>query len=157
MIRWQLCPWLGSLLWGLSIQAADPPVKLSLSQEVRAELALTVDDLRREVQALRSAPSTAQSLVDVEIGIEAVDRSLRFDELDKKDSAEQARAVLSFARQRIARIQSSDLPWAQSPGRTVLGYRSKIDDTVQPYAITIPAGYSPRGATNRYPLYIELH
>ena len=146
------------LLCGLSLQAADPPPKIPLSDEVRAELTKAVADLRNEVTALAVNEAHRLPLVDIEIAIEAVDRSMRFDELDKKDSPAYAREVLALARERIDRLKAGgDIDWDQSPQRTVLGYRSKIDDTVQPYAISLPDHYLHSRGLKSYPLYVELH
>ena len=158
MLRWFTLSLATVLICGHSLQAADPPPKVPLSDEVRAELTKSVAELRAEVTALAVNEAHRLPLVDIEIAIEAVDRSMRFDELDKKDSPAYAREVLSLARERIDRLKAGgDIDWDKSPERTVLGYRSKIDDTVQPYAISLPDNYFRSRALKSYPLYVELH
>lgn len=157
-MRWLSLFMVTVLLCGLSLQAADPPPKVPLSEEVRAELPQAVADLRAEVTALAATEANRLPLVDIEIAIEAVDRSMRFDELNKKDSPAYAREVLALARERIDRLKAGgDIDWDKSPQRTVLGYRSKIDDTVQPYAISLPDHYLRSRGLKWYPLYVELH
>lgn len=139
MLRWFSLSLVMVLLCGLSLQAADPPPKIPLSDEVRAELTQAVVGLRAEVAALAVNEVHRQRLVDIEVAVEAVGRSMRFDELNKKDSPAYAREVLALARERIDRLKAGgDIDWDKSPERTVLGYRSKIDDTVQPYALSLP-------------------
>ena len=157
-MRWLSLSLVTVLFCGVSLQAADPPPKVPLSDEVREELTQAVVGLRAEVAALATNEDYRQRLVDIEIAIDAVDRSMRFDELDKKDSPAYAREVLALARERINRLKAGgDIDWDQSPQRTVLGYRSKIDDTVQPYAISLPDHYLRSRGLKWYPLYVELH
>jgi len=69
------------------------------------------------------------------------------------------------ARERLALVRlGDDLALAES-GRDVYAERrgyfrraflSKVDGTLQPYAVRIPAGYDPRAA-KRYPLIVYLH
>ncbi len=156
MIRSLLIACVGSLLGSLSVFAADPPAPVPLTAEVRAELVKEIADLRAGVKSLQSEKPDVRQLVDVETGIEAVDRSLRFEELTKKNSPAQARAILAVSKQRIEVLRSGPATWGKTPGRTVLGYRSRVDGTAQPYALTLPIGYQEQGS-HRLPLYIELH
>lgn len=43
---------------------------------------------------------------------------------------------------------------AQTPGASVVTYRSDIDDTDQPYSLYVPRGYN---ASRQYPLVVALH
>ncbi len=156
MIRSLLIAGVSSLLGSLSVFAADPPASVPLTAEVRAELVQEIVGLRAALKALQSEKPDVRQLVDAEIGIEAVDRSMRFEELTKKNSPAQARAILAVSKQRIEVLRSGPATWGQTPGRTVLGYRSRVDDTAQPYALALPIGYQEKGI-NRLPLYIELH
>lgn len=156
MIRSLFLACLGLLLWSSATLAADPPAAVPLTAEVRAELAKEIADLRAAVKSLQSGKPDVRQLVDAEIGIEAVDRSLRFDELVKKNSPAQARAILAVSKQRIEALKTGLPTWGQTPGRTVLGYRSSVDGTAQPYALTLPHGFQVKGS-DRLPLYIELH
>jgi hypothetical protein len=56
-MRWLSLCMVMVLLCGLSLQAADPPSKVPLSDEVRAELTKAIVDLRGEVTALQGAPA----------------------------------------------------------------------------------------------------
>ena len=156
MIRSLLIACLGSLLWSLTTLAADPPAPVSLPAEVRAEFTQEIASLRAAVKSLQSKSPEVRQLADAEIGIEAVDRSLRFEELTKKSSSAQARAILAVSKQRVEALQTGKPTWGHAPGRTLLGYRSRVDGTVQPYALTLPEGFQEKGS-NRLPLYIELH
>ena len=45
-------------------------------------------------------------------------------------------------------------PWAEAAGGVVRGYRSKVDGSVQPYAVIVPAGQGP---DDRLRLDVVLH
>ena len=156
MIRWLFTDLLGTWLSLSLVLAADPPAPVPLNAAARAELVQEITDLRAMAKRLDSGGTEALHLVDAEFGIDAVDRSLRFDELTKKNSASQALAILARAKRRIEALEAGGPNWGQTSGRTVLGYRSRVDDTVQPYALTLPEGYQEAG-TSRLPLFIELH
>jgi dienelactone hydrolase len=156
MTRSLLIACVGSVLRTLTVFAADPPAPVPLTAEVREELVQEIADLRGAIKGLQTENPDVRQLVDAEIGIEAVDRSLRFEELTKKNSAAQARAILAVSKMRIEALKTGQPTWGQTPGRTLLGYRSRVDGTAQPYALTLPEGYTEKGS-NRLPLYIELH
>ena len=51
-------------------------------------------------------------------------------------------------------MSKGELPWTKARGLVVRGFRSRIDDSVQPYGLEIPAGLE----LNRpVPLYVWLH
>jgi predicted esterase len=71
----------------------------------------------------------------------------------------------SAANERLALARLEDDLAGAEAGRDVLAartgyfrraFRSKIDGTLQPYAVRVPAGYDP-GAGRRYPLIVYLH
>src|SRR5690606_38902599 len=55
------------------------------------------------------------------------------------------KALLKQGLERATQLQSGQAPWTQKTGVVVRGYRSRIDDTVQPYGLVIPESYDPKG------------
>jgi hypothetical protein len=55
-----------------------------------------------------------------------------------------------------ATLKAGQRDWFPRAGTTVLGYYSKIDGSVQPYALTLPEGVNPHDG-NRWPLHLVLH
>ena len=133
------------LLAGMSQLSAEEITRDSLGQRLQA-----VD---KQLQAL--ADDTPQR-VDVEICVKAVDWILRHDEFYKPDFLKQSSIVLDIAEQRIASLQASKPDWGNKTGRSVVAYRSRVDDSVQPYAVTLPEGFNPK-ANKRWPMYVVLH
>lgn len=76
-----------------------------------------------------------------------------------------ARPYETTARERIALLRvEADLAQAEA-GRDLFAsrtgfmrraFRSKVDETLQPYAVRVPAGFDPKGS-KRYPLIVYLH
>jgi hypothetical protein len=44
-------------------------------------------------------------------------------------------------------LERGERPWATQPGRSLRGYVSRIDGSVQPYEVTLPAGYDAQAKT----------
>lgn len=47
--------------------------------------------------------------------------------------------------------------WTQTPGKTIRGFVSRVDGSVQPYAVTLPDGIATATSRTRLPLYVVLH
>lgn len=156
MNRWVFVA-IGCLLpMGGQAFSADPLPVQAVSEAVRAEIATETQSLRAAIERLPTAKPDVRGLPDVWFGVEALERALRFDELNQKNSEKQARGVIALVKKRVEVLKTGPADWGQTPGRTVLGFHSAVDGTHQPYALTLPANYEPRGA-KRYPLYVELH
>lgn len=156
MIRWVFAGlWCVAVVTSSVATAADPP-QTSLPDVVLSEIAQETESLRTALETLRTRQPAVRGLADVEFGVEALERALRLNELNQKNSEKQARGLLALVKKRIDALTAGSPSWGQSPGRTVLGYRSAVDGSHQPYALTLPANYEPQGSS-RSPLYIELH
>ncbi|MCA9064258.1 MAG: prolyl oligopeptidase family serine peptidase [Planctomycetaceae bacterium] len=98
-----------------------------------------------------------QLLADVAVFQKAADWMLRHDEFLKPDYAKQLARVLELGEQRLQQAAEQGAGvWTNRPGRSVLGYVSTVDRSVQPYAITLPVDFDSR-RTDRYPLHLVLH
>ncbi|MCA9047630.1 MAG: prolyl oligopeptidase family serine peptidase, partial [Planctomycetaceae bacterium] len=130
-------------------------------KEVLSELRSGLADLQAKVSRLgeRQEYQTRDGrllLADVAVFAKAVEWQLRHQEFPKKDYAKQAADVLQAGRQRAAELNDRTASWELAAGMTVRGYFSRIDGSVQPYALTLPKGINPRSPT-RSPLYVRLH
>jgi hypothetical protein len=107
------------------------------------------DDLQRDIQALREQQDLPhRALVpDVEIFARAVDQALRFDEFFAPADIGRARELLAEGRRRAAALAGGEAPWLRQTGLVVRGFRSRLDDTVQPYGLDIPQSYDFDGAS----------
>ncbi len=156
---------IGDSLWcwvALSRQshAQAPPaeVKASLEAELKElQTLLSLETKRREAIALETKRAVdAQSLADAAVFAKAVEWILRHEEFYQPSYVNQTKKVLELGKERVQNLSTNEVPWQNRVGSTVLGYVSKVDGSVQPYALTLPEGVDPKSGT-RWPLYVVLH
>src|SRR5439155_6523014 len=127
-----------------------PPPGIKIPDSDRAELAAGVAELGKEIESTRSElkgkPALLALLPDVEIYHKAVDWALRFDEFYKSNEVQVARGLLPQAMERVKALRGGWAPWTNATGLVVRGYLSKIDASVQPYGLVVPASYQEPAA-----------
>ncbi|HEX3880723.1 MAG TPA: hypothetical protein VHW24_27265 [Bryobacteraceae bacterium] len=129
-----------------------PPAGIEISPQDRAELQIGLDNLRAQTAKLAKNPL----LPDVLIYQEAVRYALEYGEFFKADEVAKARLLLQHGEQRAADLAAGRAPWTTATGLVVRGYISKIDKSVQPYGLVVPASYSPT-APHRWRLDAWFH
>lgn len=161
MLRLLLCS--SALLLGTSApllaQAKKPAPPPEVTQAEKDDLAERAAKLRAAVTELSATAKgpLARQIVDVEIFAKAVEWAVRHNEYPVANSVKTIQQAADLGEKRIATFRSGGAAQlATGPGRTVLGYRSKIDDSVQPYAVTLPRDFDPK-LPKRWPLYVVLH
>jgi dienelactone hydrolase len=128
-----------------------PPEKATLKTiETRSEqLAAAVDRLRRKGVG-------DPALSDIEVFLQAARRTVRHGEWYHKNSADWCLAALDEGLLRASQQARGEAPWWQVAGGPVVrGYRSRVDGSVQPYAVTLPHDYARPG--KRYRIDVVLH
>ncbi len=134
----------------------------------RAELTAGVAALGKEIELLRGksniTPEHASLLPDVIIFHKAVDWALRYDEFFNPKQVDIARKFLAMGQARAKELQDAKPSWEaisggdgkptadgkdKLPAMLVRGYRSKIDGSIQPYGLVLPADYKPGDKTPR--------
>jgi hypothetical protein len=81
-------------------------------------------------------------LVGAEVYHRAAESIVQLKEFFHKDSAAWTLDALDRGTLRARFLAGGDAPWLHTVGQTSpLGYRSRIDGTVQPFAVTYPANY----------------
>src|SRR5262249_51459870 len=105
--------------------------------------------------ALKGKPALLDLLPDVQVYHKAVDWALRYNEffgtketptakeLTSKKEVAIARALLKQGMERAAQLKEGKPAWPTQTGLVVRGYVSKIDGSVQPYGLVVPASYRP--------------
>jgi predicted esterase len=139
-------------------QTAYPSAKkLKISEKDRQEITTKLAELRTAVAGLkRNAKLDRQLLADVEIYAKAAEWILRHGEFYRRNYARNTVKALNTGLKRAAELKAGKSPWVVQTGTTIRGYYSKVDGSVQPYALTLPAGINPKSAT-RHPLHVKLH
>lgn len=124
-----------------------PPSGIKVTETDRAELTDGAARLAKEIEALRgelkSKPALLELLPDVEVYHKAVDWALRYDEFFKTNETQTARTLLKNGLDRIQSLRDGSTPWTTATGLVVRGYVSRIDGSVQPYGLVVPASYQP--------------
>ena len=111
----------------------------------RAALQGGVDSLAKEIESLRDAlkdkPALLDLLPDVEIYYNAVRYALGNNEFYNANELTAARDQLAKGEERARLLREGKSPWTTATGLVVRGYHSKIDGSVQPYGLVVPATY----------------
>lgn len=125
------------------------------------ELRSGLKTLQQKVDELRSNPDFDNRdgrlhIVDVAVFAKSVEWMLRHSEFPKKDYAKQAATALELGMQRAAELMAGKPSWPLRTGVSIRGYVSHVDDSVQPYAVSLPAGINPKSG-DRWALHVKLH
>lgn len=111
------------------------------------------EELARLEQRLAAMPPHGLA-PDVEVYLKAVSLALKFNEFYKPQDVAKATGALRRAAERLDQLEAGKTPWTTERGLVVRGYRSAIDDSVQPYGLVIPDEID---VSQPVPLYVWLH
>ena len=93
-------------------------------------------------------------LADVAVFHKAADWIVRHDEFFEEGSARWTIEAIDRGLDRVEAIRDGQRPWETSSGGVVRGYRSKVDGSIQPYAVERPEGLD---RSERVRLDVVLH
>ena len=117
-----------------------PPAGPNADEKAAIEKKLT--ELASRIDALRSKKADAALLADVDIYRKAVIYILRFpEEFAKPEYVAHTMSVLDSGLTRAKELEAGAPSWTKRKGRIVRAYVSRVDGSVQPYGLTIPASY----------------
>jgi dienelactone hydrolase len=131
-----------------------PPPGVPIPAADRTELEAGVKQLGAEIEALKA--KHADLLPDVQIYHKAVDWALRFDEFHNVKEVGPAKDLLKIGLERAKQLADGKPAWTAATGLLARGYVSKIDNSVQPYGLVIPASFKG-GVDHKYRLDFWLH
>ena len=125
-----------------------PPAGVAVPADARQELTEAAARLGTELETARTSLGEKDAVKralfpDVAVIHKAIDWALRYDEIFKTNEVATARTLLQTANERLAAWRDGKSPWVETTGPVALGYRSRIDDSLQPYGLVIPASYRP--------------
>jgi dienelactone hydrolase len=137
-------------------QYAPPPAE-KVDRAVLKTIEDRTDRLERQLDGLRKKGVKDPFLADIEIFHKAAKYIVSHNEFYNKDSAAWTLAMLDRGLLRASQQSRGEAPWMFMPGFTsVRAYRSQIDGSVQPYAVTLPADYG-KAPTKKWRLDVVLH
>ncbi|MCI0747424.1 MAG: prolyl oligopeptidase family serine peptidase [Verrucomicrobia subdivision 3 bacterium] len=133
-----------------------PPYGIPVPPEEREFLQTGIDNLAREINNLRARPALSNALPDVQIFHKAVHWALAYNEFYKSNEVTAARKLLEQGLDRAKALANDRAPWANATGLVVRAYRSRIDQSIQPYGLVVPPNFLTNTA-GPYRLDVWLH
>ena len=126
----------------LPAQDFRPPPSKGPDEATRKEIAEKTADLAKAIQGHRRKGLVEPLLVNLEVYHRAAVAIVKHNEFFHKDSARWTLEALERGLKRAELAADGDFAWLKPSGHTVVrGYRSRIDGSVQPFAVTYPRDY----------------
>jgi len=132
------------------IERRLPPAGIEIPSEVKAGLQRRLSDFKQQADPLIGH----ELFADVEIFSKALRYALDLGEFYSEKDFAVAEKTIDQAFERLDQLKAGDSPWTVQRGLLVRGYRSSIDDSVQPYGLHIPEKLD---LGQEVPLLIWLH
>jgi hypothetical protein len=123
------------------------------------------EELRKAIAVLKEKKVADEVLVDVEVCLKAAEWIVRHNEWFTADGGKQTLTALGLGLDRAKLAADGKAPWKEVNGKWVVrGYRSKVDGSIQPYAMILPDGYGKPAPNDfsdergkRYRMDVVLH
>jgi predicted esterase len=145
------------LLGPVAAAQYDPPDLKEPDAETLKAIKEKTHQLRTAVEALRKGIKDDFKLTGVEVYLKAAEWIVRHKEWYTADSGKQTLAVLDRGLQRAEQAKAGKFAWHDPVNQTtVRGYRSRVDRSVQPYAVSFPADYG-KDPKKKWRTDVELH
>ena len=121
----------------LFAQAPPPAPVINITPDQRHQIEQKADELEAALRPLRGK-TPDDLLVDAEVYLKAARWILRYDEFYSKTYVTQTLAVLDTGLERAHQLADGQPSWQKRTGSFVRAYRSKVDGSIQPYAVIVP-------------------
>jgi hypothetical protein len=121
-----------------------PPPGIEVPAEDRSKLEQALTDLGKSLDTIRASKNRNATNLwpDVQIYHNAVRIALEHNEIWSTNEIKAAHQLLQRGLERAKSLEAGDAPWTKQGGLVVRGYISKIDGSVQPYGLVVPASYA---------------
>ena len=123
-----------------------PAIGIELPSDAHDQLREQTDALGQAIDALArqhaDTPPLLRHLPDVQVYHKAVDWALKHQTFFRPSELKTAEDLLVAGSERAAQLANGKIPWSRATGLVVRGYRSRLDDSVQPYGLVIPESFS---------------
>lgn len=149
-VLWGFIAGVGSI--GFATAALAQPAGEQETLVIRTRLA----ELQTAIARLKTEAVEPHLLADVEIYAKAADWIVRHNEFYKPAYVGSTLAALETGRDRAAQLEAGEARWEFFPGKGIRAYRSAVDGSLQPYAVSLPNEYGQE-PEKRWPLHVVLH
>lgn len=137
-------------------QKMVPPKGVAILEGDREELEKGAASLAKQLAALRGENKAADLLADADVLHKAVDWALRYDEFMDAKQVGIAKTLLAEGLKRAGELETGKASWIAPGTSGVRGYVSRIDGSVQPYGLIVPADWQP-GEKRARPVLLWFH
>src|SRR5215472_2644110 len=143
---------LALILIATTLFAQAPPLApvVTVTPEERQQIEQKAGELEAAIAPLRGKVAD-DLLADAEVYYKAARYILRYNEFYTKAYVAQTLAVLDTGLARARELAADNPSWTKKTGSLCRAYRSRVDGSLQPYALTIPAGYDGKS-----PAWLEV-
>ncbi len=129
-----------------SAQAPKAAGKRTISDSDRTKIQAGIDGLTKAIEPLAGrvfgeSVSPADAIADASITLKAATWILRHGEFFTEDSVAKTLRTLDLGGERAKLLAEGKHPWTAAKGGVARGFISKVDGSVQPYAVYVPEGY----------------
>jgi predicted peptidase len=142
----------------LPAQQFAPPKPNVPDEATLKAIAAKTEKLEKAIADLKKNEANKDAdIAEVEIYHKAAVWIVRHNEFYSKDSGAWTLEVLDDGLKRAEQLAAGKKPWQSLPGKDVArAYRSRVDGSVQPYAVSLPADYG-KDPEKKWRLDIVLH
>ncbi len=153
-----VCFLLASLLTSnASAQSFAPPPGKTPDAKTLEQIATKSRRLSKMLGSLRRQGLHDPLLADLEVYYQAARKIVQHDEFFRPEYGNWTLEALDRGLLRASLVAQGQSPWPHSKGFAVVrGYRSAIDGSVQPYAVTLPKDYG-KEAGKKWRIDVVLH
>jgi dienelactone hydrolase len=141
----------------LPAQSYDPPAVTRPTDEQKKEIVTRAEKLQERVNLLLRRGVHDPVLADAAVYLKAAQWITRHDEFYGEKSPAWTLDVLAEGLLRASLALQGEAPWRVRTGASIArAYRSAVDGSLQPYAVTLPEGYG-RDQARAWPIEVVLH
>src|SRR5271165_840152 len=138
----------------LLAQRGAPPPPIQPKPAELAQIQAKSQQIEALAAALKAKHADAALVGDVEVYAKAGRILLEFPEfLNTQNAIDHSLVVLDQGIERGTQLQNGQSPWTEGKSQ-IHAYYSTLDGSIQPYHVSLPAGYDPNKPTR---LYVWLH
>lgn len=146
----------GLALHLIAAQSYAPPPVQKPDEETLQRIKARTSELDQAIGMLRRNGVADAVLADIEIFTKAANWIVKHEEWYQKDYPKWTVEGLDQGLARAKQLQQGSAPWLTQPGKVVRGYRSPIDDSIQPYGLILPKNFG-KDPDKRWRLDVVLH
>jgi predicted esterase len=141
----------------LAAQSYAPPPVTEPDDATKKEIVARAERLDQRLGQLERRGLRDPVLADVAVYAKAARSVVRHNEFYNEKAGAWTLDVLADGLLRATQASQGDSPWLNRTGASVArAYRSGVDGSVQPYAVTLPADYA-KDQARAWPIEVVLH